>query len=74
MGRVNTNTGSISSITPMNRVRKVTSIVREFDDEGNMVKETETITEYSESVPPYYPPSPYQPVSPYQPFVSYTRN
>jgi len=45
-------------------VKRVTRIEREFDEAGNVIKETETITEYEESpnIPwtppyaPYYPP------------------
>jgi hypothetical protein len=42
-------------------IRKVTSIEREFDEDGRVVKETETITEYVDT--PSYPAYPY----PYQP-------
>lgn len=53
------------------RVSKVTSITREFDEDGNLVKEVETITEYERETP-YYPSYPQQPWQ--QPIVSYTTN
>ena len=53
------NIGASGSYTyTYGSVRKLTNIVREFDEEGRLVKETETITEYTPTQ--YYPNYPYQ--------------
>lgn len=59
------------STYPTSRVSKVTSITREFDEDGNLVKEVETVTEY-ERTPVY--PNPYPQPAWQNPVISYTTN
>jgi len=61
-GGVNTNSNGVLTYTSnYGTITKFTQIVREFDEDGNLVKETETITEYDKG---------YQPV-PYSPYPGY---
>lgn len=64
----NVNTGTINSngvyFAGNSFVKTVTVRTSEFDGEGNLIKEVETITEYERphpQYPPYYPaqPQPY---------------
>lgn len=59
---MNTNSTSYS-VGGTGRVKTVTVRTMEYDKDGNLVKETETITEYEQVAVPY---SPYpNPINPY---------
>lgn len=66
---MNTNSnGALTFTSNYGTITKVTNITREYDEDGNLVKETETITEYEKQYVPYAP----YPTYPTYPYVTYS--